>query len=225
MAQMRITVSIAAAASLLGACRVRRGRRERQRTGADLRVVSPTVASSTTSRQYSDTTDDADLRRRGLLRSAAAGEQRAAGTRVQGAERARRRRWRPPRAASRAAAAAAHRRASCRRLRPRRLRHRRLRRPGECFWYTKVNHAGASGGRLASSRSTPATRCSGYLSPNFPPPPELVLNAPVRQPAGAPLAVQVAGLRGRRHGDARAPERWSRAAGRRSRPTPPATRW
>jgi hypothetical protein len=30
-----------------------------------------------------------------------------------------------------------------------------------------------------------------YLSPNFPPPPELVLNAPVRQPAGTPFAVQV----------------------------------
>ena len=61
---------------------------------------------------------------------------------------------------------------------------------GSAFWYTKVNHAGL---QVGGSQFTihAGDQVLWYLSPNFPPPPELVLNAPVRQPVGASLAVQV----------------------------------
>jgi hypothetical protein len=61
---------------------------------------------------------------------------------------------------------------------------------GSAFWYTKVNHVGlqVGGSQFATH---PGDQVLWYLAPNFPPPPELVLNAPVRQPAGTPFAVQV----------------------------------
>ena len=61
---------------------------------------------------------------------------------------------------------------------------------GSAFWYTKVNHTGLQvGGSQFAIHS--GDQALWYLAPNFPPPPELVLNAPVRQPAGTPFAVQV----------------------------------
>jgi hypothetical protein len=61
---------------------------------------------------------------------------------------------------------------------------------GSAFWYTKVNHAGlqVGGSQFAIH---PGDQVLWYLAPNFPAPPELVLNAPVRQPAGTPFAVRV----------------------------------
>jgi hypothetical protein len=61
---------------------------------------------------------------------------------------------------------------------------------GSAFWYTKVNHVGlqVGGSQFAIH---PGDQVLWYLSPNFPPPPELVLSAPVRQQAGTPFPVQV----------------------------------
>ena len=61
---------------------------------------------------------------------------------------------------------------------------------GSAFWYTKVNHAGLQvGGSQFPIHA--GDQVLWYLAPNFPPPPELVLNVPVRQPVGAPFPVQV----------------------------------
>ena len=61
---------------------------------------------------------------------------------------------------------------------------------GSAFWYTKVNHTGLQvGGSQFPIR--PGDHVLWYLAPNFPPPAELVLNAPVRQPVGTPFPVQV----------------------------------
>jgi hypothetical protein len=61
---------------------------------------------------------------------------------------------------------------------------------GSAFWYTKVNHVGLQvGGSQFAIHA--GDQVLWYLSPNFPAPPELVLNAPVRQPAGSPFSVQV----------------------------------
>jgi hypothetical protein len=61
---------------------------------------------------------------------------------------------------------------------------------GSAFWYTKVNHTGLQvGGSQFAIRS--GDQVLWYLAPTFPPPPELVLNAPVRQPEGTPFPVQV----------------------------------
>ena len=61
---------------------------------------------------------------------------------------------------------------------------------GSAFWYTKVNHAALQvGGSQFEIHS--GDQVLWYLSPNFPAPPELVLNAPVRQPVGTPFPVQV----------------------------------
>ena len=61
---------------------------------------------------------------------------------------------------------------------------------GSAFWYTKVDHAGLQvGGSQFPIHA--GQQVLWYLAPNFPAPPELVLNAPVREPAGTPFPVQV----------------------------------
>jgi hypothetical protein len=61
---------------------------------------------------------------------------------------------------------------------------------GSAFWYTKVNHVGLQvGGSQFAIHA--GDQVLWYLAQNFPAPPELVLNAPVRQPAGTPFPVQV----------------------------------
>ncbi len=61
---------------------------------------------------------------------------------------------------------------------------------GSAFWYTKVNHVGLQVGGSQFALH-PGDQVLWYLAPTFPAPPELVLNAPVRQPAGTPFPVQV----------------------------------
>ncbi len=61
---------------------------------------------------------------------------------------------------------------------------------GSAFWYTKVDHIGLQvGGSQFPIHA--GQQVLWYLAPNFPAPPELVLNAPVREPAGTPFPVQV----------------------------------
>jgi hypothetical protein len=61
---------------------------------------------------------------------------------------------------------------------------------GSAFWYTKVNHVGLQvGGSQFPIHA--GDQVLWYLSPNFPPPVELVLSAPVRQSVGSPFPVQV----------------------------------
>jgi hypothetical protein len=61
---------------------------------------------------------------------------------------------------------------------------------GSAFWYTKVDHAGLQvGGSQFPIHG--GQQVLWYLAPNFPPPAELVLNAPAREPSGAPFPVQV----------------------------------
>jgi RTX calcium-binding nonapeptide repeat (4 copies) len=61
---------------------------------------------------------------------------------------------------------------------------------GSAFWYTKVNHTGLQvGGSQFPIRA--GDQVLWYLAPNFPPPAELVLNAPVRGPLGTQFPVQV----------------------------------
>jgi hypothetical protein len=61
---------------------------------------------------------------------------------------------------------------------------------GSSFWYTKVNHTGLQvGGSQFAIK--PGDQVLWYLASSFPAPLELVLNAPVRQPAGTPFRVQV----------------------------------
>jgi hypothetical protein len=61
---------------------------------------------------------------------------------------------------------------------------------GSAFWYTKVDHTGLQvGGSQFPIHA--GQQVLWYLAPNFPAPPELVLNAPVREPAGTPFPVQV----------------------------------
>jgi hypothetical protein len=61
---------------------------------------------------------------------------------------------------------------------------------GSAFWYTKVDHVGLQvGGSQFPIHG--GQQVLWYLAPNFPPPSELVLNAPVREPVGAPFPVQV----------------------------------
>ncbi|MGA9373384.1 MAG: hypothetical protein WBV53_16140 [Solirubrobacterales bacterium] len=61
---------------------------------------------------------------------------------------------------------------------------------GSAFWYTKVDHVGLQvGGSQFPIHA--GQQVLWYLAPNFPPPAELVLNAPVREPAGAPFPVHV----------------------------------
>jgi RTX calcium-binding nonapeptide repeat (4 copies) len=58
------------------------------------------------------------------------------------------------------------------------------------FWYTKVNHTGLQvGGSQFPIRA--GDQVLWYLAPTSPPPAELVLNAPVREPLGTPFPVQV----------------------------------
>jgi hypothetical protein len=61
---------------------------------------------------------------------------------------------------------------------------------GSAFWYTKVNHTGLQVGG-SQFPIHPGDQVLWYLAPTFPPPPELVLSAPVREPAGTPFPVQV----------------------------------
>jgi hypothetical protein len=61
---------------------------------------------------------------------------------------------------------------------------------GSAFWYTKVDHTGLQvGGSQFPIHA--GQQVLWYLASNFPPPPELVLNAPFREPVGTPFAVQV----------------------------------
>jgi hypothetical protein len=61
---------------------------------------------------------------------------------------------------------------------------------GSAFWYAKVDHVGLQvGGSQFVIHG--GQRVLWYLSPGFPPPVELVLNAPVREAAGSPFPVQV----------------------------------
>jgi len=61
---------------------------------------------------------------------------------------------------------------------------------GSAFWYTKVDHVGLQvGGSQFPIHA--GQQVLWYLAPNFPAPPELVLNAPVREPGGTPFPVQV----------------------------------
>jgi Ca2+-binding RTX toxin-like protein len=61
---------------------------------------------------------------------------------------------------------------------------------GSAFWYTKVDHTGLQvGGSQFAIHA--GQQVLWYLAPNFPPPAELVLNAPFREPVGTPFPVQV----------------------------------
>jgi hypothetical protein len=61
---------------------------------------------------------------------------------------------------------------------------------GSAFWYTKVNHTGLQvGGSQFPIRS--GDHVLWYMAPSFPAPPELVLNAPVRQPVGGTFPIHV----------------------------------
>ena len=61
---------------------------------------------------------------------------------------------------------------------------------GSAFWYTKVDHTGLQvGGSQFAIHA--GQQVLWDLAPNFPPPPELVLNVPFREPAGTPFPVQV----------------------------------
>ena len=61
---------------------------------------------------------------------------------------------------------------------------------GSAFWYTKVDHTGLQvGGSQFPIHA--GQQVLWYLAPNFPPPAELVLSAPEREPVGAPFPVQV----------------------------------
>jgi Ca2+-binding RTX toxin-like protein len=61
---------------------------------------------------------------------------------------------------------------------------------GSAFWYTKVDHTGLQvGGSQFPIHA--GQQVLWYLASNFPAPPELVLNAPAREPAGTPFPVQV----------------------------------
>src|SRR5512144_1761505 len=61
---------------------------------------------------------------------------------------------------------------------------------GTAFWYTKVDHTGLQvGGSQFPIHG--GQQVLWYLAPNFPPPAELVLDAPVRQPIGVPFQVTV----------------------------------
>jgi hypothetical protein len=62
--------------------------------------------------------------------------------------------------------------------------------PATGFWYLKVNHKNLNlGGSLVTVG--PDTETLWYLAPNFPPPPELSLSAPVRALPGVPVTIQV----------------------------------
>jgi len=62
--------------------------------------------------------------------------------------------------------------------------------PPTGFWYLKINHKNPNlGGSLVTVG--PDTETLWYLTPNFPPPPELSLSAPVRALPGVPVGVQV----------------------------------
>jgi hypothetical protein len=61
---------------------------------------------------------------------------------------------------------------------------------GSAFWYTKVDHTGLQvGGSQFPIHG--GQQVLWYLAQNFPPPAELVLSAPYREPVGAPFPVQV----------------------------------
>jgi hypothetical protein len=61
---------------------------------------------------------------------------------------------------------------------------------GSAFWYTKVDHVGLQvGGSQFPIHA--GQQVLWYLAPNFPAPPELVMNAPYREPTGTPFPVQV----------------------------------
>jgi hypothetical protein len=62
--------------------------------------------------------------------------------------------------------------------------------PPSGFWYLKINHKNPNlGGSLVTVG--PDTETLWYLTPNFPPPPELSLSAPARALPGVPTQVQV----------------------------------
>jgi hypothetical protein len=62
--------------------------------------------------------------------------------------------------------------------------------PATGFWYLKINHRNLNlGGSLVTVG--PDTETLWYLAPNFPPPPELSMSAPVRALPGVPVVVQV----------------------------------
>ena len=62
--------------------------------------------------------------------------------------------------------------------------------PPAGFWYLKINHKNPNlGGSLVTVG--PDTETLWYLTPSFPPPPELSLSAPARALPGVPVAVQV----------------------------------
>jgi len=61
---------------------------------------------------------------------------------------------------------------------------------GSAFWYTKVDHTGLQvGGSQFPIHA--GQQVLWDLAPNFPPPPELVLSVPYREPSGTPFPVQV----------------------------------
>jgi Ca2+-binding RTX toxin-like protein len=61
---------------------------------------------------------------------------------------------------------------------------------GSSFWYLKVNHVGSQVGG-DQTRVQRGYEVLWYLTPSFPPPPELVLEAPARVRAGEPFQVRV----------------------------------
>jgi hypothetical protein len=61
---------------------------------------------------------------------------------------------------------------------------------GSSFWYLKVNHVGSQVGG-DQTRVQNRDEILWYLTPSFPPPPELVLEAPARVKAGEPFEVRV----------------------------------
>jgi hypothetical protein len=62
--------------------------------------------------------------------------------------------------------------------------------PPSGFWYLKINHKNPNlGGSLVTVG--PGTETLWYLTPTFPPGPELVLNAPARTTPGLPVRVEV----------------------------------
>jgi Ca2+-binding RTX toxin-like protein len=182
---MRITVSIAAAASLLALAALGTAAAAGS-TGADLRVVGPSGQLDDIT-QYSDTTSMPTSPRADCFGPGSGGSGQA--VTVQGAN---------------ALGIVVEAAKSRNQLNPLLLTDTFVPQgfglgvcgiggfaaTGSAFWYTKVNHAGLQvGGSQFPIHA--GDQVLWYLAPNFPPPPELVLNAPVRQPVGASFPVQV----------------------------------
>ena len=181
---MRITVSIAAAASLLALAAFGAAAAAGS-TGADLRVVGPSGQLDDIT-QYSDTTSMPTSPRADCFGPGSGGSGQA--VTVQGAN---------------ALGIVVEAAKSRNQLNPLLLTDTLCRRASDSV--SAASAASPPPGAPSGTRRSITLGCRSaapvphpcrrqvlwYLAPNFPPPPELVLNVPVRQPVGAPFPVQV----------------------------------